>query len=109
MTKDHTPPETKANQTKRQTERKTSTPPEVENTRCYQMSLDKPQDMPRPLNDITRRFWTIKETHLKAGVETIQLRSSTWKMNTMMKQTWVSTKASRHKTSLSFGPRTYEQ
>jgi hypothetical protein len=47
--KDHTPPETKENQTKRQTQSKTSTPPEVENTRFYQMSLDKHQDKHRPL------------------------------------------------------------
>jgi hypothetical protein len=50
MAKDHTPPKTNANQTKRQTQRKTPTPPEVENTRFYQMSLDKPQDQSRPLN-----------------------------------------------------------
>jgi hypothetical protein len=47
--KDHTPPEPKANQTKRQIQPKTPTPPEVENTRFYQMSLDKPQDKHMPL------------------------------------------------------------
>jgi hypothetical protein len=41
MAKDHTPPETKANQTKRQTQTKTPTPPEVENTKFHQFSLDK--------------------------------------------------------------------
>jgi hypothetical protein len=50
MAKYHTPPETKANQTKHQAQPKTPTPPKVENTRFYQMSLDKPQDKPRPLN-----------------------------------------------------------
>jgi hypothetical protein len=40
--KDHTPPEPKASQTKRQTQSKAPTPPEDENTRFYQMSLDKP-------------------------------------------------------------------
>jgi hypothetical protein len=43
MTKDNTPLESKANQTKRQIRPKTQTPPEVENPRFYQMSLDKPQ------------------------------------------------------------------
>jgi hypothetical protein len=39
-------------------------------------------------------MWTIKATHLKAGVETMQLKvMSTWKTNTMMEQTWVVTKA----------------
>jgi hypothetical protein len=41
MAKDHTPPETKANQTKRQTQTKMPTPPEVENTKFHQFSLDK--------------------------------------------------------------------
>jgi hypothetical protein len=44
--KSKSPPQTKVNQTKRQTQRKMPTPPEVENTRFYLMSLDKP----RPLN-----------------------------------------------------------
>jgi hypothetical protein len=47
--KDHTPPEPKVNQTKRQTQSNTPTPPEVENTRFYQMNLDKPQEKHRPL------------------------------------------------------------
>jgi hypothetical protein len=42
-------PQTKANQTKRQTQSKTPTPPEVENTRFHQFSLGKPQDKLRPL------------------------------------------------------------
>jgi predicted glycoside hydrolase/deacetylase ChbG (UPF0249 family) len=41
-TKEHTPTKTKVNQIKRQTQQKTPTPPEVENLRFYQMSLDKP-------------------------------------------------------------------
>jgi hypothetical protein len=45
-----TPPQTKANQIKRQTQQKTSTPPEVENIRFHQLSLDTPQDKHRPLN-----------------------------------------------------------
>jgi hypothetical protein len=36
------PLETKAHKNKRQIQPKTSTPPEVENTRFYQLSLDKP-------------------------------------------------------------------
>jgi hypothetical protein len=44
------PPEIEANQTKRQTQWKMLTPPEVENIRFYPMSLDKPQYKPRPLN-----------------------------------------------------------
>jgi hypothetical protein len=48
--KEHTPPKTKANQIKRQTQQKTPTPPEVENTRFDQLSLGIPQDKQRPLN-----------------------------------------------------------
>jgi hypothetical protein len=47
--KDHTPPELKANQTKRQIQPKTSTPSDVVNPRFYQMSLDKPQGKHRSL------------------------------------------------------------
>jgi hypothetical protein len=43
------PPQTKANQTKCQTQSKTPTPLEVENPRFYQLSLNKPQDKHRPL------------------------------------------------------------
>jgi hypothetical protein len=47
--KDHTPPEPKVKHTKRQTQSKTRTPPEVKNPRFYQVSLDKPQDKHMPL------------------------------------------------------------
>jgi hypothetical protein len=47
--KNHTPPETKANKNKRQTQPKTSTPPEVENTKFYQLILGKSQIKLRPL------------------------------------------------------------
>jgi hypothetical protein len=47
--KDHTPYKTKANQIKRQTQQKTSTPPEIENTRFHQINLDKPQGKHRSL------------------------------------------------------------
>jgi hypothetical protein len=50
MAKDHTFPEIKVNKNKCRTQPKRSTPPEVENTRFYQLSLDKPQEKPRPLN-----------------------------------------------------------
>jgi hypothetical protein len=43
------PPQTKANQTNHQTKSKAPTPPEVENIRFYQLSLNKPQDKYRPL------------------------------------------------------------
>jgi hypothetical protein len=43
------PPKTKANQNKRQTQIKMVTPPEVENTKFHQLSLDKPQNKNRPL------------------------------------------------------------
>jgi 1,2-phenylacetyl-CoA epoxidase PaaB subunit len=47
-------------------------------------------------------MWTIKAAHLKAEVETIQLKvMSTCEMNTMAEQTWVITKALRHKTFFS--------
>jgi hypothetical protein len=59
--KNHTPPEAKAikqtlpqtkpNQIKRQTQSKMPTPPEVKNTKFYQMSLDKP----RPLNQHNKK------------------------------------------------------
>jgi hypothetical protein len=49
MAKDHTPPETKANQIKRQAKPKTSTPVEVDNTKFYQLSLVKPQDKHRSI------------------------------------------------------------
>jgi hypothetical protein len=49
-TKNHTPPKRKAKHTKRQTQSKTRTLPEVENPRFYQISLDKPQDKHRLLN-----------------------------------------------------------
>jgi hypothetical protein len=48
---------------------KNHTPPEAENTRFYQISLDKPQDKPRPLNRHNRKKVDHQETHLKAGVE----------------------------------------
>jgi Flp pilus assembly protein TadD len=38
------PPQSKANQTKHQTQSNMPTPPEVENTKFYQLSLDKPHD-----------------------------------------------------------------
>jgi hypothetical protein len=47
--KNHTPPLIKANKNKRQTKPKTPTPPEVENMRFHQFSLDKHQDKLRPL------------------------------------------------------------
>jgi hypothetical protein len=57
--KNHTPPETKAikqgppqskaNQTKHQTQSKKPTLSEVENSRFYQLSLNKTQDKHRPL------------------------------------------------------------
>jgi hypothetical protein len=47
--KNQTPPETKANKNKRQTQPNAPTPPEVENTKFYQLSLDKPQVKLRPL------------------------------------------------------------
>jgi hypothetical protein len=49
MAKDDTLPKSKANQTKRQIQPKTPTPPEVKNPRFYQMSLDKPQGKHRPV------------------------------------------------------------
>jgi hypothetical protein len=38
MAKEHTPPKIKANQNNRQTQKKTPTPPKVENTKFYPMS-----------------------------------------------------------------------
>jgi hypothetical protein len=45
----HTPREAKANKNKCQTQTKTPTPPKIENTKFYQLSLDKPQDKIWPL------------------------------------------------------------
>jgi hypothetical protein len=42
-------PSNQGNQIKRQTQQKTPTPPEVENTRFHQLSLDTPQDKHWPL------------------------------------------------------------
>jgi hypothetical protein len=47
--KDHTPPEPKVKHNKHQIQPKTWTPPEVENPRFYQISLDKSQDKHMPL------------------------------------------------------------
>jgi hypothetical protein len=52
--KDHTPLESKTNQTKHQIQPKTPTPPKVENPRFYQLSLDKPQGKHRPLEQQTK-------------------------------------------------------
>jgi hypothetical protein len=52
--KNHTPPETKANKNKQQTQPKTPTPPKVENTKFYQLILDKPQIKLRPLKQQCR-------------------------------------------------------
>jgi hypothetical protein len=58
-------PQTKANQTKRPTQSKTITPPEVENTRFYQLSLDKPQDKHRPLKQQSKsmHIWPRHKCH----------------------------------------------
>jgi hypothetical protein len=48
--KEHTPPKPKVKHNKRQTQLKTPTPPEAENTRFHQLSLDTPQDKHMPLN-----------------------------------------------------------
>jgi hypothetical protein len=46
----------------------------------------------------TRKMWTTTATDLKRGVETSQLKvTSTPVTNTMTEQTWVVTKALRHK------------
>jgi hypothetical protein len=49
MQKTILPPEPKPNQTKRRIQSKMPTTPKVENPMFYEMSLDKPQDMHRPL------------------------------------------------------------
>jgi hypothetical protein len=69
-------PETKANQTKRQAQRKMPTPPKVENTKLYQMSLDKPQDKLRSLeqqgksNHFQSRAWAIFRSSLGHSLNT---------------------------------------
>jgi hypothetical protein len=83
--KDHTPPEPKANQTKRQTQSKTPTPPKVENTRFYQMSLDKPQDKPRLLNRHNKKNVDHQDSSSQSRGRSIQLKvTSILEMNTMM-------------------------
>jgi hypothetical protein len=47
--KEHTPLEPKVKHNKRETQSKTRTPPEVEDLRFYQISLDKPQGKHKPL------------------------------------------------------------
>jgi hypothetical protein len=63
--KDDTPPGSKANQTKRQIQPKTPTPPEVENPRFYQLSLDKPQGKHRPLKQQSKSkcIWPTHKSH----------------------------------------------
>jgi hypothetical protein len=63
--KDHTPPEPKAKHNKRQIQPKTWTPPEVENPRFYQISLDKPQVKHRPLKQQSnsKRIWPRHKSH----------------------------------------------
>jgi hypothetical protein len=76
MAKDHTPPETKANQTKRQTQRKTPTPPEEDNSKFHQLRLDKPQDKLRSLeqqgrlNPFQTRAWAILRSSLGHSLDT---------------------------------------
>jgi hypothetical protein len=62
---EHTPPETKANQIKRQIQSKTPTPLEVENTRFHQLSLDIPQDKHRPLKQQSKskHIWPRHKSH----------------------------------------------
>jgi hypothetical protein len=64
-TKDHTPPEPKAKYNKRQIQPKTWTPPEVENPRFYQISLDKSQNKHRPLKQQSKlkRIWPRYKSH----------------------------------------------
>jgi hypothetical protein len=58
-------PQTMANQIKRQTWQKMPTPPEVENPRFYQMSLDKPQGKHKPLNQQSKSMhkWPRHKSH----------------------------------------------
>jgi hypothetical protein len=67
MAKDHTPHETKAKQTKRQTQRKTPTPYEEENAKFHQLSLDKPQDKHMPLKQQSKSMliWPRHYCHKK--------------------------------------------
>jgi hypothetical protein len=63
--KDRTPPKSKANQTNHQIQPKTPTPPEVENTRFHQLSLDTPQDKHRPLKQQNKsmHIWPRHKSH----------------------------------------------
>jgi hypothetical protein len=71
------PPETKADINKRQTQPKKPTLPEEENTRFYQLSLNKPQDKLRPLeqhgmpNPFQMRAWAILRSSLGHSIDTI--------------------------------------
>jgi hypothetical protein len=74
--KNHTPLETKAHKNKRQTLPKMPTTPEVENTKFYQLSLDKPQDKLRPLeqqgksNPFQLKAWAILKSSLGHSLDT---------------------------------------
>jgi hypothetical protein len=74
--KNYTPLETKANKNKHQTQTKTSNPLEEENTKFYQLSLDKPQDKLRPLgqqgksNPFQTRAWAILGSSLGHSIDT---------------------------------------
>jgi hypothetical protein len=66
--KEHTPLKTKANQIKRQTQQKTSTPPEVESTRFHQLSLDTPQDKHMPLNKANQNAYDLGTKATRARI-----------------------------------------
>jgi hypothetical protein len=74
--KNLTPLEAKAHKNKLQTQPKMPTPLEVENTRFYQMSLDKPQNQLRPLeqqgksNPFQSRAWAILGSSLGHSLNT---------------------------------------
>jgi hypothetical protein len=74
MTKDNTPlkprritssPSNQGKQIRRQTKQKTSTSPEVENTRFHQLSLDTPQDEHMQLKQQgkLKRIWPRHKNH----------------------------------------------
>jgi hypothetical protein len=66
------------------------TPPEVDSTMFYQMSLDKPQEKPRPLNRPNKNNVDHQRNSSQSKGRTIQLKiMSIREINTMIEQTGV--------------------
>jgi hypothetical protein len=103
MAKDHTPPKTQANHKLplkprqiKPSAKLNQTPPKEENTRFYQLSLDKPQDKHRPLKQQSKsmhiwprnKYYKCENNHQWSQTQTIchpQTRKAHWTCSTTRK------------------------